>query len=178
MALFSQQLEQLEVRVLESTAGQKFLAWYRGQSDRDQGLFKLMMFAVVSLLVVLTLIIPPAQFAAGALGRYEQAAADYTWLQARQSEAKELGSRRAQPRDAQTITSLLNSTAGQQGIQIAAQQVRDEGSVDVTLEGMPFNNVLRWMDVLATEHGLQATRVRISAESQPGLVRARLELQE
>lgn len=177
MSRIGNKIEQIEVRLLESTPGQKFLAWYRAQPDRDQRLFKLLAISLVALLLLLVLIFPPARYAANAVFGYQAAAADYQWMVSQQSNARAIASLAVKQKTSDELASLITAEAGALGFEVSRYSTTAKDGLQVTIDSASFAAILAWLDTLSSKHKVRVLRAQLSSGQAAGLVRVQLELQ-
>jgi len=71
-----------------------------------------------------------------------------------------------------SLSSVVNRIAGQ--FQIAISRVQPQGdSVQVWIEEVPFEQLLRWLDNLTHQQGLNVSNIDISSGDKAGIVKVR-----
>ena len=63
------------------------------------------------------------------------------------------------------------------GVAVKRYENESENKLRVWLENVPFDKMVRWLDQLETRYGLVIVNIAIDAEKEPGLVTAKLVLQ-
>lgn len=78
----------------------------------------------------------------------------------------------------ESLLSLADRTAKEQGLGAALKRVEPEGEGRVRLwfDKVPFEGLMAWLEGLATRHGARVENITLDREETPGLVRARVGL--
>jgi hypothetical protein len=116
MLVLRDHIERLEIRLLESTVGQRCLAWYRRLPDRDQLLFNLLMGLTLAALVIVGAVLPSARYVLESVSDYQTARDDIEWLRANEKAALAIASADSSPVDANTLLSKTVASAKEFGI--------------------------------------------------------------
>lgn len=85
------------------------------------------------------------------------------------------GTAKADPRP---VASILTQTAAPQNLTILRLDTPRDGAVSVTLQGVPFESLILWIDGLNRDNGLDVTSATIRRSDSPGIVSADLSLQK
>ena len=70
------------------------------------------------------------------------------------------------------LTSLINQSTAQHGLEVSRLQPNARGDIQVRFEAMPFDNLLSWMHRLEAGEGLGIAEVSVTQAGQPGRVNA------
>ena len=100
------------------------------------------------------------------------------WMKENESVAREAargGS--AVKKSDQPLQTIITSTAGPLGVQVKRYENEGENKLRVSLDKVPFDKMVRWLDQLETRYGLTIVNIAIDAEKESGLVSAKLVLQ-
>ena len=83
-------------------------------------------------------------------------------------------------RGSRSLLSLTDQTARQAGLGGAIKRVEPEGQdkVRIRLEGVAFDDLIRWLEKLPLDHGVRIQDIAIDRRDTPGEVDARLTLAE
>ncbi len=176
MAVIRDAVERLEIRVLESTLGQRALAWHRRLPDRDQFLFNSVAIALAALLIVLTVLLPSTRFALNSISAYQQARGDLQWLQANEQGALKAAAAAAKPVDANSMVSTAVSSAQAFGLEFRRYEPTADGDLRIWLEQASFDSLVAWLQDMANRHQLDVDSLTVSPGSDSGLVNVRLEI--
>jgi general secretion pathway protein M len=176
MSAIKDHIESIEIRLLESTFGQRSLAWYRRLPDRDQVLFKLVLGASLAALLIVALLLPSANFALGSVRDYQQARDDHHWLRANEQGALKAANADARPADDNTLLAASVASAKEFNLKFRRYEPTADGDLRIWLEQAPFDDLLAWLQALAARHQLNVDNLTISPEANNGLVNARLEI--
>lgn len=106
--------------------------------------------------------------------------ADLDWMRGAATQVRAL--RKQTPTRAasgQSLLALSDTTARAQGLASAVKRVQPEGQngVRVWLEQAAFDDVMRWLQVLTTRHGVQVSALVAEPGDGPGLTDVRLLLE-
>lgn len=100
------------------------------------------------------------------------------WMQQAASEVKTLrtaGGRNTIRDKNKPITLVIDQTINNAGLKPAVSKIESSNNgARVTLNGASFNQVLVWLNTLATHYGIQVASTNIERGSKPGRVNARL----
>lgn len=77
----------------------------------------------------------------------------------------------------QPLQTIITSTAGPLGVAVKRYENESENKLRVWLEKVPFDKMVRWLDQLESRYGLVIVNITVDAEKEPGLVTAKLVLQ-
>lgn len=176
MTWLTDTIERLEIRILESTLGQRALAWYRRLPDRDQFMLQLLAVGCLALMIVGSLALPSSRYALHSLNAYQQARDDVQWLQANEGAARKIAATESRPVDANAMVSSAVNSAKQFGLQFHRYEPTADGDLRIWLEKASFNSLVAWLDALSSEHKLHVDNLTVSPEAVDGLVNARLEI--
>lgn len=74
------------------------------------------------------------------------------------------------------LLTKLEQSAQSRGLRenITRMEPDETNSVRLSLDGVDFNSLLRWLEELQTRNGIRLATATITAQSDPGLVNARL----
>lgn len=169
-------IERFEIRLLESTVGQRCLAWYRRLPDRDQLLFNLSMGVTLALLVIIGVLLPSARYALESVSDYQTARDDIEWLRANEKAALVIASAASRPVDPNALLSTTVASAKEFGIKFRRYEPTADGDLRIWLEKVPFDELLSWIQAIAGRHQLHVDNITLSPEAESGLVNARMEV--
>jgi general secretion pathway protein M len=176
MTLLKDYLERVEIRLLESTLGQRVLAWHRRLPDREQFLFNGFVVLALALLIVAMLLLPAGRYAVNSVSGYQQARDDYRWLQANEKAALKAAAAVAKPVDANSLLSTAVSSARAFGLEFRRYEPTADGDLRIWLEKARFESLVGWLQDIALRHQLNVDSITVSPEAGNGLVNVRLEI--
>ncbi len=169
-------VERVEIRILESTLGQRALAWYRRLPDRDQFLFNCCLVLVLALIIVVALLLPAGRYAVNSVSAYQQARDDYQWLQANEQAALQAAAATAAPVDANSLLSTAVSSAQAFGLEFRRYEPTADGDLRIWLDNARFESLVGWLQDIALRYQLNVDTITVSPEGDNGLVNVRLEI--
>lgn len=71
-----------------------------------------------------------------------------------------------------SLNDKVSQTSRQFQINVSRMQPKDE-QLDLMLDDVPFEQLLRWLQVLQTEHGVRLVQLEVSDTDESGVVRVR-----
>jgi general secretion pathway protein M len=74
------------------------------------------------------------------------------------------------------LTSLVNQSTSQRGLQVSRLQPSSRGDIQVRLEGAVFDDLLAWLDEIENREGLLVTEVAITRAGDVGRVNATIRI--
>ncbi|MFN2308948.1 MAG: type II secretion system protein GspM [Gammaproteobacteria bacterium] len=154
--------------------------WWDGLGERERLILGVSTLLAVPLLVWALLWWPLA----GAVERVEQEVAEQReqlrWMQAAAAEVSQLRGSGAQAAGlgGRSLLAVVDQSARAAGLGAGLKRVEPESAdaVRVRLEGVSFDAVVTWLDVLSRQFGVLASLVSIEREATPGQVTVRLTL--
>ena len=77
----------------------------------------------------------------------------------------------------QTLFVIISNTAGSYGLGQPRTQLDGPSSIDVTLQGVPFDALVAWLVALHVSYGIDVETASFSSGREPGLVNGLVSLQ-
>ena len=154
-------------------------SWYQALPERDRRILLLGGIALGVILVYLVILHPffsgkqalqtHIQEQQGLVAWMRPAAAQIQSLRGQQSGGLPAG---------QSLLAVVDASAGQAGFGAALKQVQtgNDGSVRVQMQGVAFDNLVRWLGDLQQRYGVTARELTAQRGSGPGVVDASLTL--
>lgn len=165
--------ETLRQQLLTSGVGR----WYLGREPSEQRIVLALAILITAALLWLMIWKPVSDWRETAHNRYRNAQAQLDWMLANEARARAIA-RSGGPANGGASRSLNAITRSAQalGIQVNRLQPDNNGVVSVSIQGQPFNDVLRWLHQLEENNGVTVTRLAVDAEERPGRVNAQIRL--
>jgi type II secretory pathway component PulM len=153
----------------------KIMAWHRAHSPREQWLIILMVMLVVFAAAYQGVWRPVQRSLDEAQHAYAEEQELLQWIENRKAPAKRTATPAA---DAdKPLSDLLKETAKTQGLTIKRLDVEKDGACSLTLEAVPFNDLIGWIgDTLESVHRVTLISAAITKTSETGLVNAKLKV--
>ncbi|MBU1191460.1 MAG: type II secretion system protein M [Gammaproteobacteria bacterium] len=103
------------------------------------------------------------------------------WMQNAATELQQLrgsGAQAAAGLGGRSLLAVVDQSARSAGLGSGLKRIEPDtaDAVRVRLEGVSFDTLVTWLDLLSRQHGIQASLVSIEREAGPGLVNVRLTL--
>lgn len=162
---------------------QKLTARYDQLSRRDQQAVMVLGLAVLLAVLYLAIWKPAADFRERATASRDNAIALVAWMASneeslqRLAEDRRRGRTAAAPEDGRQLMSLVTGSARQAGLSLQRFEPSGDNAMRVWIEDAPFNQVARWLEELATGHGITIDQASVDRAGNPGQVGVRLTLQ-
>jgi len=166
-----------------SDVQQRFLAtgtgrWYAGREPNEQRVVLALTVVVVVAILWLAVWQPISDWREMAHNRYQNAQAQLDWMIANQERARAVaGSAPGDGGGERSLLPVITRSAQAQGIQVNRLQPEANGVVSVSIQGQPFNDLLRWLHQLQENNGVTVLRLAVDAEQRSGVVNAQIRLQ-
>lgn len=176
MAKLDDYIEQLEVRLLESTAGQQLLARYRGLSDYEQLLAKSAIMVVSLLLIASLLVLPPLGYVSRARAEYVDARNDFAWINVHAGAAHNAAVAHATGANSESLLKTVTVSAERHGIKLRRFSPSGEGTAQVRIDDINFDRLTGWLQELLQSGTVVLDKITISHGSKPHVVSASIEL--
>lgn len=152
--------------------------WFLNFSTRDQ-LALLILGAALALYLLFFLAIQPLAMAVAQMETTNQATEE-TLQRVDRTASQILALREAAPvvSRSRNLTVLLNSGAEAAGVRISRLQPGSRGSVQLRIESVSFDALLRWLHQLEYGDGLLLEELSVSQSGAPGFVGATLRVSQ
>ncbi len=152
--------------------------WYGGREPQEQRVILALVVLVAVALSWLAVWKPISDWRETANNRYENAQAQLDWMKANEERARAVArSAKGKSGGGRSLMPIITRSAQAQGIQVNRLQPESNGVVSVSIQGQPFNDVLRWLHQLEENNGVSVLRLSVDAQDQPGIVNAQIRLQ-
>ncbi len=99
-----------------------------------------------------------------------------TYLQSTEAEARAASSGSSRPSGGRNLLTSVSRTAQTIGINPSRMQPEGSGAVSVWFEGVPFTQLMLWLERLESQQGIVVRQISIDQRDVPGQVSARLVL--
>lgn len=147
--------------------------WYLGLSPRDR-LALHVLGGFLGLLLVWALIwIPVREYADRSQQRFEGESRSLAWMQANAARIDPAAGEDEQV-GAGSILSIASAAARRLEITLNRFQPEGERGISVTLDDVPFNASMQWIDVLEREHSIHVAQITIERAEASGTADIRL----
>lgn len=159
-------------RLQDSNAGR----WYFEQSQRDQRLLIVLAVFLVAVLFWLFVWLPVQDRLTIAETRHARALTDHRWILEQRETLQQLAAAQtgAGSRTGQALLSTVATSARSAGITLNRFQPEGNDALAVSLEDVPFGELVLWLEQLQRQEGIRVRSANIDAQNAPGRVRARI----
>jgi len=157
----------------------KFRAWFYGLSSRDQTALKWMVLVLLVFSLYFLFWLPTQKSLERSEVERDQAYQDLVWMKANERRALSITSSNPQQNPEQALAgksllSVVSSSAQQFKVELQRFEPRGESKVSVSLDKVPFNQMMLWIGNLSEQHGIRIDQIAVDKTDQPGRVSARL----
>lgn len=151
---------------------------YDGLADSERKLVIGVAILVVVALAYLLLIAPAQRSVDEAQLKLAGQQNLLSWMKENESVARQAASGKGTvTKSDQPLQTIVTATAGPLGVAVKRYENESDTKLRVWLERVPFDKMVRWLDQLETRYGLTIVNISVDAEKEPGLVTAKLVLQ-
>jgi general secretion pathway protein M len=176
MNRLSQWLEILRERIAAHALTQNLWARYELAAPREQLMLRVLGLFFLGLLLVFALIVPLHQFNADAIADYRAQRDTLAWMQSNRGAVK-AGAAPATGKSGDSVMSIINQSARPLGLNFKRYEPSGERGVNLWLEQVPFDQVVRWLELLERDFGVIAVDFSATKRDEAGMVDVRLNLQ-
>jgi general secretion pathway protein M len=175
MKIVDDLLEQLRNRMAESTPGQKLWAYYETAAPREQIALKALGIFLSAVLILLLVILPLHHFNSGAIADYRAQRDTLQWMHDNRAGISSDTQKQRAP-DASLLT-LANQSARNFGLVFKRYEPNANQGLNLWLEQVPFNQVVKWLEELERTSGVVAIEFTATRRDEAGVVDVRIVLQ-
>lgn len=154
--------------------------WYHSLSGRDQLALQALVTALVIFCLYALVWRPSVEYRERSEAAAGQAYSDLQWMVNNERQARQLARNSGQSSGSlpagQSLLSLVSSSARGQGLTLQRFEPRGEDKVNVWLDKVEFNQLMKWLDGLSKQNGVRVEQISVDRAQEPGRVQARLSL--
>lgn len=149
-----------------------------GLSPRDRLALGVLAAFVGVLLIIYGAIQPAHQYAEEASTYYKEKQRLLGWMKANAGRVKALPQAQLDTESDvnQSLLTLASATARNHQIKFKRFEPNGDSELRIWLEKMPFNQLMRWLDLLKSQHNVSVEQLNLDRRELPGTVNARLVL--
>jgi general secretion pathway protein M len=132
----------------------------------------------LALLLIFAIVLPLHHFNADAVADYRAQRDTLAWMESNRQAVSKAGatpSAARQPGD--SVLTIANQSARTLGLSFKRYEPNGERGVNLWLEQVPFDQVVRWLELLERDYGVTAVDFSASRRDEAGMVDVRLNLQ-
>lgn len=166
--------EQLRNGIAASAPGQKLWAYYETAAPREQSVLKALGVIVSAVLILLLVIAPLHHFNNAAIASYRAQQDTLQWM--RDNRAAIGNSAQKQRDPGASLLTLANQSARNFGFAFKRYEPNANQGLNLWLEQVPFNQVVKWLEVLERDYGIVAVEFTASRRDEAGIVDVRIVL--
>jgi len=176
MKTVSEFLENLGERVAATTPAQKLWAYYETAAPREQLALKALGIFFALLAVLMLVILPLHRFNSAAIADYRAQQETLQWMQTNRGAVGNSGEQK-QRAPGESLLTVANQSARNFGLAFKRYEPNANQGLNLWLEQVPFNQVVKWLDALEREYGVVASELAVSRRDTAGMVDVRIILQ-
>jgi len=169
---------ELRGRLTERFAASAIGQWFFGQSRRDQNVLALLGVFLILVAIYLLVWVPIQDDLSVAQTRHADALGDQRWILSHREEARRAAAQSVGGggRSGQALLSTVANSARRTGMTLNRFQPEGNDALAVSLDDVPFGELVNWLESLASEEGIAVRQASIDARDESGRVRVRLVL--
>jgi general secretion pathway protein M len=168
--------EILRDRVAAHALTQKLWARYEAAAPREQLAVLILGGFVLVVMVLLLVVLPLHRFNSDAIANYHAQQDTLAWMQSNRAQIGASNSGNAR-KPGDSVLTLANQSARTLGLSFKRYEPNGERGVNLWLEQVPFDQVIKWLDALERDYGVIAVDFSASRRNETGLVDVRIVLQ-
>lgn len=169
-------LEQLRDRIAATVPAQKIWAYYETAAPREQTALKALGVFLSLVLILLLVILPLHRFNSGAVADYRAQRETLQWMQDNRSAIGASPAQKQREPGASLLT-LANQSARDFNITFKRYEPNANQGLNLWLEQVPFNQVVKWLEALERDFGIVAVEFTATRRDEAGIVDVRVVLQ-
>lgn len=151
---------------------------YDSLADNERLLVNVVGILILLGLIYLLLVAPAQRSVSDSQMRLAGQQNLLTWMKENESLARQAATGGGSvTKTDQPLQTIVTSTAGPLGVAVKRYENESDNKLRVSLENVSFDKMVRWLDQLENRYGLSIVNISVDAEKEPGLVTAKLVLQ-
>jgi general secretion pathway protein M len=167
--------ELLRDRVAAHALTQKLWTRYEAAAPREQLALRVLGGVILAALVLLLVVLPLHRFDSDAIASYHAQQDTLVWMQSNRAQIGSSTGTARKPGD--SVLTLANQSARTLGLSFKRYEPNGDRGVNLWLEQVSFDQVIKWLDALERDYGVIAVDFSASRRNETGLVDVRLVLQ-
>ena len=174
----SEWLELLRERIAAHPLTQRLWARYELAAPREQLMLRGLGLFFLVLILLFAIVVPLHEFNAGAIADYRAQQDTLAWMENNRGAVGKGAAATSARKSGDSVLSMVNQSARPLGIGFKRYEPNGERGVNLWLEQVPFDQVVRWLELLERDYGVIAVDISVtSRRDEAGLVDVRLNLQ-
>lgn len=169
-------LEQLRDRIAATVPAQKLWAYYETAAPREQIALKSLGVFLSLVIILLLVILPLHRFSSGAIADYRAQRETLQWMQNNRASINNNATQK-QREPGSSLLTLANQGARDFGLAFKRYEPNANQGLNLWLEQVPFNQVVKWLEALERDYGIVAVEFTASRRDEAGVVDVRVVLQ-
>jgi general secretion pathway protein M len=167
--------EMLRERFAAHPLTQKLWARYEVAAPREQMALRVLGGFLLIVLLVTVVLMPLHRFNTDSIAAFQAQQDTLAWMQANRTAIGNASAPTRKPGD--SILTLANQSARELGLSFKRYEPSGERGLNLWLEQVPFDQVVKWLAALERDYGVIAVDFSASRRTEAGLVDVRLILQ-
>ncbi len=163
-------LSRIDSAFRESGAGR----WFFGLQPNERTMVASLVAFIVVVVLYTTVWLPLSDWSNRADALYQRQIAVLDWMRLHENEAKAAGQRSDATRESGSLLTVVANSAAHAGLQLLRYQPEGSGGVSVVLQNQSFDALIGWIAELGQGDHVTVKQISIDAQSEPGLVNARI----
>ena len=156
--------------------------WFLSLTQRERTMVQLAVSVVAVFLFYMVIVEPISTSYAEKKQNVATATETLEWMRTAAQEVKQLSGGRnlsAHPQGKQQVLSLVDRSARKAGLSAVMKRVQPEGDsgVRVWFENVTFDELIKWLATIESDHGLSVNEINVEQTESTGLVNVRVFLE-
>lgn len=175
MKFIDELLEQLRNGIASTLPAQKLWAYYESAAPREQLALKALGAFLGAVVILVLVILPLHRFNSGAVADYYSQRETLQWMQDNRTAISTTTQKQREP--GSSLLTLANQSARSFNLGFKRYEPNANQGLNLWLEQVPFNQVVKWLEVLERDYGIVAIEFTASRRDEAGVVDVRVVLQ-
>lgn len=175
MKYIGELFERLRDQIAASVPAQKLWAYFEAAAPREQNALKMLGVFLSIVLVWLLVIMPLHRYNSAAIADYRAQSETLQWMQDNRAAVGSVARKTREP--GASLLTLANQGARNFGLAFKRYEPNANQGLNLWLEQVPFNQVVKWLDALERDYGIIAVELTASRRDEAGIVDVRVVLQ-
>lgn len=156
--------------------------WFQGLTQRERVMVQVTAVVLVIFILYLVVIAPISNSYSRNKKNVESATETLAWMRSAATEVKSIqssGGAVSGPQGKQFVLSTIDRSAKKAGLAAVMKRVQPEGEsgVRVWFENAAFDELIKWLAMIETKHGLLVNEINVEQTESSGLVNVRVFLE-
>lgn len=175
MGGFATVVDGLRERLAASELGQQLWARYERASAPQQTTVRVGGTLLLLVLLLVGIVLPLHDYSQSSQARYRVQLDTLAWMEANRHRVAAAGS--TARGSGEPLLAIVTQSAGAAGLALRRYEPAGEEGLNLWLDNVPFDRLVRWLEQLERDHGVIAADLTIRRRAAEGMVDVRITLE-